>query len=512
MKRITTLTFLCIAFALFANAQQMKVVDFKLLETDMTANTYGTTKLDRNGQKAALIKIQTPERGFTFDGGSLGIVDKEEHDGEIWLYIPRASKKLTISHKDYGVLRDFTYNIPIEGAKTYEMFIDIGVGRYVTITSQLANSTIYIDGANCGQSPINKRYLNYGRHVVRAVKDRYEGEKTFMVTTDDDTGIRLINVEQRDMSEHFGEVTITVDKNADIYFEGNNVGTGFWKTQLREGVYTVEARKADCDPVQTNFTVVAQQKNEIKANAPTPHTGRLSIYTRPGNVKTTYNGDHFIDLSEMVSVPVGTYQMEFSRKGYVTQNHEYLVKHNETVVDTVTLQSINYIKPTSFYFGAAFTVSTLAGVTGVLGATFLNHDLQLSYTFGIAESNVTHWNNSEGFLLGSNKHKINSFSVKYGYQIRLLNRMSLVPQVGYALNTLSSTVVGSGQKFADGSKADLLTVGAKAIYVPFHHCCLFAAPEVDIVLKKDATYNQAAKKAGFSEGGFVLNVGALVNF
>ena len=125
---------------------------------------------------------------------------------------------------------------------------------------------------------------------------------------------------------------------------------------------------------------------------------------------------------------------------------------------------------------------------------------------------MTHWNDNEGFLLGSNKHKVNAFSVKYGYQIRLLNKMSLVPQLGYSLNSLSSTVVGSGNKYADGAKADLLSIGAKVIYVPFHHCYLFAAPEVDIVLKKDATYNQAAKKAGFSQGGFVLNLGVLVNF
>ena len=511
MKRITILTLLCAFFVLSTQAQ-MKVVDFKLLETDMTANTQGTIKRDQNGEKAALIKIQTPERGFTFDGGSLGIVDTEEHDGEIWLYVPRNSKKLTISHKDYGVLRDYYYGIPMEGARTYEMFIDIGVGRYVTITSQLANSSIYIDGAKCGTSPLNNRYLNYGRHIIRAVKDNYEGEQTVMITTEDERGIRLINIEQHDMSDHFGEVTVTVDKNADIYFDGEIVGTGSWSKLLREGNYTIETRKADCDAVTTSFTVVAKQKNEIRANAPTPHTGRLSIYTRPGNVKTTYNGDHFIDLSETVSVPVGTYQMEFSRRGYVTQNHEYLVKHNETTVDTVTLKSINYIKPNAFYFGAAFTASSLSGVSGILGTTYKNHDLQLSYTFGIVESSVTHWNDNEGFLLGSNKHKVNAFSVKYGYQIRLLNKMSLVPQLGYSLNSLSSTVVGSGNKYADGAKADLLSIGAKVIYVPFHHCYLFAAPEVDIVLKKDATYNQAAKKAGFSQGGFVLNLGVLVNF
>lgn len=512
MKRTLLLISLCVAIATCAMAQDMKVIDFKLLENDLTANTHGTSKEDQNGETAALIKIVTPERGFTFDGGTLGIVATEEHDGEIWLYVPRRANKLIVHHKDYGVLRDFNYPIPIVGGRTYEMFIDLGIGRYVTITSQIANSTIYIDGVDCGPGPIKNRYLNYGRHTVKAVKDRYEGEQTFLITTSDERSIQLVNIEQRDMSDHYADVIVNVDNKADIYFNGKLVGNGTWKTQLREGNHTVETRKADCEPSQTTFTVVAQKENTIKVNAPTPYTGWLSIYTRPGNVKTTYNGDHFIDLSEIVSVPIGTYQMEFSRKGYVTQNHEYIVKHNETVTDTVTLDRINYIKPTGFYFGLAFTASTLSGISGIAGATYKNHDVQLSYTFGLVESAVANWMTSEGHRDASNTYKLNSFAIKYGYQIPLLNKMALTPQLGYALNTLSSTVTYGNTKYADGAKADLLSIGAKITYVPFHHCCLFAAPEVDIVIKKDNTYYAAASKAGFAQGGFVLHAGVLVNF
>ena len=42
--------------------------------------------MDQNGERAALIKIVTTERGFSFDGGTLGIVATEEHTGEIWLF------------------------------------------------------------------------------------------------------------------------------------------------------------------------------------------------------------------------------------------------------------------------------------------------------------------------------------------------------------------------------------------------------------------------------------------
>jgi len=512
MKRLLTSAFLLLSITTVLYAQNIKVTKFDMLLNDMTANTHGTQKLDQNGEKAALIKIQAPDHSFTFDGGSLGIVAREEHSAETWLYVPRMAKRLTIQHKDYGVLRDYYYPVPIEGGRTYEMYLDIGIGRYVTVTSEIANSTIYVDGENCGKAPVNNRYMSFGRHTVRAIKDRYEGEQTFMITTDDDAGIRLVRVEQRDMSDHFGEVTVNVDNNADIYFEGRKVGTSTWKTELREGTYIVETRKADCDPVKTSFTVVARQKNVFKANTPTPHTGWLSIYTRPGNVQTTYNGDHFIDLSETVSVPIGTYQMQFSRRGYVTQNREYLVKYNETTTDTVTLSRINYVKPTAFYFGLAFTVRSLSGITGIVGGTYKNHDLQASYTLGLTESKVTNWNDGDGNFLGSAKHKMNSFAVKYGYQIPLSSRFALTPQVGYACNILSSSKVEGSEDYGDGNTAHYVTIGAKVLFVPIQHLYLFVAPEYDIALSNDTNFKAAADKAGFDVSGFLINAGLLINF
>ena len=244
MKRFLLSIVVSLAFTTGVTAQGLKVVDFKLLETDLTANTHGTSKQDQNGETAALIKIVTPERGFTFDGGSLGIVATEEHPGEIWLYVPRRAQKLIIRHQSFGVLRDFFYPIPIEGARTYEMLIDIGTGRYATITTQVAKANVYIDGENCGEAPLYNKYLNYGKHTIRAIKDRYEGqEEIVLTTTEGNTKTMFVNVNMRDMSDHFGNVNVTVDNQADIWFEGRNVGTGSWQTQLREGTYVVETRK-----------------------------------------------------------------------------------------------------------------------------------------------------------------------------------------------------------------------------------------------------------------------------
>ena len=63
---------LLISYSAFS--QNISVSSFNLLDTDLTANTAGTMETDQNGETAALIKVVTTQTGFTFDGGSMGIV------------------------------------------------------------------------------------------------------------------------------------------------------------------------------------------------------------------------------------------------------------------------------------------------------------------------------------------------------------------------------------------------------------------------------------------------------
>ena len=113
----------------------------------------------------------------------------------------------------------------------------------------------------------------------------------------------MANIEMQNMSDHFGEVYISVENNAEIWFNGQQVGTGKWFTQLREGSYTIETRKSDCDPMRTNFRVEPKRYNQITAYPPSPHTGILNIFTRPRNVTALLNGMERIDLTQIAVLP-----------------------------------------------------------------------------------------------------------------------------------------------------------------------------------------------------------------
>lgn len=511
---------ICGSIPLWSQEGGIEVVDFKLLPTDMTANTHGTSKKDQNGETAALIKIVSPEKGFMFNNGSLGIVGTEQdHVGETWLYLPRRSQKLTITHPKFGVKRDYYFPISVEGAKTYEMLLDIGTGRYVTITANRANSEITIDGEFVGKAPIYNRYMNFGTHTVFAKNDRWEGTLEFDVLPNDDKNTKIQKeVKMRDMSDHYGEVTVSVEKDAEIYFENRLVGTGTWKTELREGNYFVETKKVDCDSTRTNFTVVAKKQNNIKAAPPTPHTGYLRLVTRPSDAEAIYYGTRHLSVEEPNVLPIGTYQVDFSKKGYVTKSLEYTVTRNETTTDTVTLNQIEYVASKTFYFGAGVTLRSMMGLTGLAGFVMKNHDVQVHYTFGLSSSDPIYAyaiNEETSEYQSAISFKQSSFGLKYGYQFVLkdkMNKLAITPQLGVCVDRLSGSVQNGINLYADGAAATCVSVGIKLLYAPVQHFYLFVAPEFDIAVQKDDNFQRLAEASNITAGGFLAHMGLMVNF
>ncbi len=186
MKRSS---FIILTILIFANsfAQSISISSFKLLETDLTANTAGTIEKDQNGETAALIKVVTTQTGFTFDGGALGIVKTKQTPGEVWVYIPKGSKKISIKHPQLGVLRDYYFPIAIEAARTYEMVLvtgevktiikqDLGA-QYLVMTIEPANALVHIDDKEIApNNGVISKLFDYGKHTYTISAPLYHTE------------------------------------------------------------------------------------------------------------------------------------------------------------------------------------------------------------------------------------------------------------------------------------------------------------------------------------------------
>lgn len=102
-------------------AQQFSVRSFRPLPNDITA--YIDPVRDLNEEACALLKV-VGEADFVFST-PLGVVRRRNEVGEIWLYLPRGTRQLTIKHPRWGVLRDYRFASPLESRMTYELVLAI---------------------------------------------------------------------------------------------------------------------------------------------------------------------------------------------------------------------------------------------------------------------------------------------------------------------------------------------------------------------------------------------------
>lgn len=124
MNRYIPIFFLIFLFSIPASrmkAQKFNVSEFRMLPNDISA--FINPVRDLNGDDCALLKIEAGE-DFAFST-PLGIVKRIDDTGEIWLYIPRGSKSITIKHPQFGVIRDYIFPVKIDSHMAYEMRINI---------------------------------------------------------------------------------------------------------------------------------------------------------------------------------------------------------------------------------------------------------------------------------------------------------------------------------------------------------------------------------------------------
>ncbi|MBR1786991.1 MAG: SUMF1/EgtB/PvdO family nonheme iron enzyme [Paludibacteraceae bacterium] len=138
MKNISKL--LCFLFLLIlsvsnAHSQQLQIADFRLDETEQTANRSGTEKFDIDDNPCALLRLQTSEKGFVFDAGTIGLCEVDENQvGEIWVWLRPNTRFLSIRHAKLGTINRYEIPVRIEGKRTY--YARLISGRITTVVEE----------------------------------------------------------------------------------------------------------------------------------------------------------------------------------------------------------------------------------------------------------------------------------------------------------------------------------------------------------------------------------------
>ncbi|MBQ0057644.1 MAG: SUMF1/EgtB/PvdO family nonheme iron enzyme [Bacteroidales bacterium] len=345
---------------------QIAVESFELDEFDLTANRPATQVFDLDGNPCALIKVETTLKGLTFDTGMLAIMKSDYRVGEIWLYVPRGVRYISIFHPDLGVLRKHDLGMSVQKAKTYILKLRAGTVKTIVeeaVTSQFlviqvepANATVIV---NNEVWPVNdgvaRKYVPFGDYQFSVMAPDYVTHKSAARVADPENNI-MVKVQ---LKPNFVPITVNVGLNADIWIDGERRGSGIWTGNLGAGDHRFEARKDGYISTSQQQTVnIEEGAKSFTLTDPTPIYGRLMVNTLPDLADIYIDGEKVGQTPKAINkVVIGTRKVTIRKEGYEDFTKDVIISEGQTA--SVDGQMTKSAAPTSVYAGQSLNANSI---------------------------------------------------------------------------------------------------------------------------------------------------------
>ncbi|MBR5478000.1 MAG: PEGA domain-containing protein [Bacteroidaceae bacterium] len=359
--------------AVFAqHKQKFSVVSFEEQPLDMTAREDGARK-DGTGSLYAIIKVTSTNpdddlRAYSFDFDYLKHI-VEAKDGELWVYVQRNAKHVTITRGGYQTVKDYDLRTTIQAGKVYAMQLSSEVRRVYKQIVQFnvvpadAGAVVFCKSTENDAKEIMlgvvdsegsvAASLELGTYTYRVTSTKYhESEGRF--TLNDRSSNHVENVKLR---SNFSTITFNTGDGVDIYIDDEKVGVGTWTGVLNTGTYSVECRKAGYRPVEENIKIEENLDRTIQLRHPTPITGALAVITRPLGAEVYIDGiKRGISPITVNDLLVGKHTVEVKKNNYDSDKAVVEVLDGETTEKIFTLNDVADFSFTSNPSGATLYI------------------------------------------------------------------------------------------------------------------------------------------------------------
>jgi hypothetical protein len=293
---MTRLKLLAISFLMLiglgAHAQTMAVESFELAQLDLTANIQGTMVYDQNGEVCALIKMESTLDGFTFDVGWLGVTAVKRVGGEIWIYVPFGVKRISISHPQLGIIRDYPFPCPLDKGRTYIMKLTAGNVRTIVehaVTRQFlcvelspSDAILEVNGTmKVTENGAWQELLPFGKYSYRASRQDYH-DAVGEVTVSNPTDPHIISIR---LKPAFGHVSVLGDSESNgavAYIDNRQVGkVPVNDIQLSSGAHTLRIMKELYKVYDETFVIADEERKQIHPHL-VPDFAEVTLKTSEG--------------------------------------------------------------------------------------------------------------------------------------------------------------------------------------------------------------------------------------
>ena len=342
--------------SLFAQQKaKFSIVSFEQSQFDLSAREKGTEKYDGNGDRYSIIKVTSTREdddlyAYNFDFGMMNSLI-EMKDGEIWVYVQRNAKHVTITREGYNPVRRYDLRTTIQPGLVYSMVLSPQAQKiqkqvvHFKIKPTDANATIMYRSQEPGSSEDKlgdtdeggelAKYLELGRYSYRIVSEDYHGTEGLLVLDNP----KQTHVEEITLRPKFAAITLSVAGGAEIYIDGERKGSGSWSGRLNKGSYNIECRKANHKAAFETITVEEGKDAQYTLQQPTPIVGSLLLMSTPLSAKITIDGkEHGTTPCNIDELLIGSHKVTLSKDGYESLTVDITINEGETTEENVTLE------------------------------------------------------------------------------------------------------------------------------------------------------------------------------
>ena len=352
---------------------RFSVAAFEQDLTDLSAQSAQYKKTDGSGSLYAIVKVTSnnPDddlREYRFNFGNLKHT-VEEHDGELWLYVQKNAKTVTITRNGYAPITRYDLRTTIQAGKNYVMQLT-SARRTVykqmvkfAVTPPDCNAVVMVKatkddaveemfGIVDSSTGEVARSLELGSYTYRVIAENYY-ENNGRIILDDRNALLTEKIALR---PNFASVTLSVDADADIYVNNELKGSRTWTGNLKSGNYQVECRQKNHKPVQQYITVAENVNKTYNLTPPTPIMGNLGVTSTPLGAKIEVDGKSYGVTPLIIDIVTGSHIVTLSKQNYKTESMNVEVKENETADVNVKLSDYAKITINSNPKGASLSI------------------------------------------------------------------------------------------------------------------------------------------------------------
>ena len=342
---------------LFAQQKaKFSIVSFEQDQFDLSAREKGTEKYDGNGERYSIIKVTSTKEdddlnAYNFDFGMMNSLI-ELKDGEIWVYVQRNAKHVTIKREGYNPVLRYNLGTTIQPGLVYKMVLSPQAEKvyrqmllfevspaasqaFITYKKEGENDYKVFGNGNVDESGMSAMSLELGVYIYNIISQKYHPSEGRVVLN----ARNGKHVEQVTLRPNFANVTLNTISGADIYINDVKKGTTSWSGTLIPGTYSIECRK-DLYRSSTQIIRVEESKDfALQLDAPTPIVGTLSLMSSPLGAKITIDGKEYgstpLILDDLL---IGKHKLSLSKQGYSTVAVDITINEGETTEQSVTLE------------------------------------------------------------------------------------------------------------------------------------------------------------------------------